>query len=126
MSREEENMLKCVRVCSCTHVFVLFEMMIICCISFNVRKLINASCIISFPLHINIFLRHPLSYVPCCTKYARMFLRMTMSLSVPKWGLPSTRILSGAPWVTRDSRMERTSALFLPVVLGGLHSRQIR
>ena len=126
MSREEENMLKCVRVCSCTHVFVLFEMMIICCISFNVRKLINASYIISFPLHINIFLRHPLSYVPCCTKYARMFLRMTMSLSVPKWGLPSTRILSGAPWVTRDSRMERTSALFLPVVLRGLHSRQIR
>ena len=35
-------------------------------------------------------------------------------MSVPKCGLPSTRILSGAPWVTRDSRMLRTSALFLP------------
>jgi hypothetical protein len=34
---------------------------------------------------------------------------------VPRCGLPSTRILSGAPWVTRDSRILRTSALFLPV-----------
>jgi hypothetical protein len=54
-------------------------------------------------------------YIPCCTRYALMFLKITINLSVPRCGLPSTRILSGAPWVTRDSRILRTSALFLPV-----------